>query len=112
MSELTSVMANLQPLVFSEFVNVFHSLFSASNRRSMVASLEKLKNEIRSLLPDEFDKFLSWLAQYQAGQMDDWDREIERDSQTGGRLQNILDRVRKDIAAGRTIPLDEFLDNS
>lgn len=44
-------------------------------------------------------------------QPDDWDREMERDSQPGGRLQDVIDRARKDIAAGRTKPLDEVLDN-
>ena len=78
----------------------------------MTVAVEKLATEIRSLPPEEYDQFLSWLAEYQAEQMDDWDLEIERDSQPGGRLQGVLDRVRKDIAAGRTKPLDELLDNS
>ena len=75
---------------------------------SMIATVEKLTQEVRALLPKELDQFLSWLSQYQAEQMDDWDREIERDSQPGGRLQNVLDRVRNDIAEGRTKPLDEI----
>ncbi len=78
----------------------------------MTVAVEKLANEIRALPQEEFDQFLSWLSQYQAEQMDDWDREIERDSQPGGRLQDVLDRVRNDIAEGRTKPLDEILDNS
>ncbi|MCD4728223.1 MAG: hypothetical protein K8R46_11205 [Pirellulales bacterium] len=78
----------------------------------MTVAVEKLANDIRALPQEEFDQFLSWLAQYQAEQMDDWDREIERDSQPGGRLQDVLDRVRNDIAEGRTKPLDEILDNS
>ncbi len=74
----------------------------------MTVAVEKLANEIRALPQEEFDQFLSWLAQYQAEQMDDWDREIERDSQPGGRLQDVLDRVQNDIAEGRTKPLDEI----
>ena len=40
-------------------------------------------------------------------QPDRWDKDIERDSQPGGRLDAVLSRVREDIAAGRTKPLDE-----
>jgi len=78
----------------------------------MTTSVEKLANEVRALPQEELDQFLSWLAQYQAEQMDDWDKQIERDFRPDGALQTVLDRVRQDIAAGRTKPLDEFLDNS
>ena len=78
----------------------------------MTAAVEKLAGEIRGLSQEELDQFLSWLAQYQAEQMDQWDRQIERDSSPGGGLQAVLDRVRKDISAGRTKPLDEVLDDA
>ena len=61
---------------------------------------------------DEREEFLAWLADFEVGESDDWDKEISRDSQPGGRLETVLDRVRKDIAEGRTKPLDEVLDNS
>jgi hypothetical protein len=44
--------------------------------------------------------------------LDDWDKEIERDSQEGGRLSSVLMRVRADIASGKTRPLDEVIDDS
>jgi hypothetical protein len=78
----------------------------------MTAAVEKLASEIQGLSQEELGQFLSWLAQYQAEQMDQWDRQIERDSSPGGRLQSVLDRVRKDISAGRTKPLDEVLDDA
>jgi len=65
-----------------------------------------------ALPQDEREEFLSWLAAFEAGQGDDWDKEIARDSQPGGRLEHVLERVRKDIAEGRTKPLDKVLDNS
>ena len=40
-----------------------------------------------------------------------WDRQIEDDSRAG-RLDHILAEVDADIAAGRTKPLDEILDDS
>ncbi len=38
--------------------------------------------------------------------MDDWDLEIEADSQEGGRLQPIIDRVRKDISDKNSASID------
>ena len=45
---------------------------------------------------------------------DAWDMEIARDSKPAGRLECILERVRRGINEGRTQPLDEPepLDNS
>ena len=47
-----------------------------------------------------------------ADSSDAWDMEIARDSKPGGRLECVLERVRKDINEDRTKPLDEPLDNS
>ena len=79
---------------------------------AVTATVEKLVGEICELSQEELDQFLSWLAQYQAEQMDQWDRQIERDSSPRGGLQSVLDRVRKDISAGRTKPLDEVLNDA
>jgi hypothetical protein len=78
----------------------------------MTTAVEELASKVRALPQAELDQFLTWLAEYQAGRLDDWDEQIERDSQPGGALQATLDRVRRDIAAGRTKPLDEVLGNS
>ena len=78
----------------------------------MTATVEKLAGEVQSLRENELDEFLSWLADYELAHSDPWDAEIERDSQPGGRLDPVLKRVRSDIAAGRTKPLDEVINNS
>lgn len=78
----------------------------------MTATVEKIANEVKALPEKERDEFLSWLSDYELAHPDRWDREIERDSQPGGRLDAVLNRVRGDIAAGRTKPLDEVIDNS
>ena len=78
----------------------------------MTATVEKIADEVKALPEKELDEFLSWLADYELQNPDRWDREIERDSQPGGRLDAVLHRVREDIAAGRTKPLDEVIDNS
>ena len=78
----------------------------------MTATVERIADEVRSLPKAQLDELLAWLAEYELQQTEEWDKEIERDSQPGGRLQEVIDRARQDIAAGRTKPLDEVLDNS
>jgi hypothetical protein len=77
----------------------------------MTATVEKLAETVKALPDQEFDEFLSWLADYGLAHPDRWDQEIERDSQPGGRLDAVLRRVRRDIAAGSTKPLDEIIDH-
>jgi hypothetical protein len=77
----------------------------------MTANVERITEQVKALAERELDEFLAWLAEYEAEHADQWDQEIARDSQPGGRLQRVLDRAREDIAAGRTKPLDEVLDN-
>jgi len=75
----------------------------------MKAAVRKIAEQVRALPKSELDEFLSWLAEYEAGRPDEWDQEIERDSQDGERLNPVLERVHEDIAAGRTEPLDEVI---
>jgi len=78
----------------------------------MITKVEKIAEQVKALPDDEREEFLSWLADFEVEHSDDWDKEISRDSQPGARLERILGRVRKDIATGRTKPLDKVLDNS
>jgi len=74
--------------------------------------VQQIANEIKSLPDHEREEFFSWLADYQLEQSDAWDEEIAKDSKPDGRLGNVLDRVRRDIAEGRTRSLDEILGDS
>ena len=74
--------------------------------------VQQIANQVMSLPDHEREEFLSWLAEYQLEQSDAWDEEIARDSMPGGRLSKVLDRARRDIAEGRTRPLDEILGDS
>ncbi len=78
----------------------------------MNATVQKIAAEVRSLPKKELDEFLSWLAEYELSHPDRWDEQIERDAQSDGRLHAVLKRVRDDIEAGRTKPLDEVINNS
>jgi len=82
------------------------------NNTDMKPVVRRIAEQVKALPKSELDEFLSWLAEYEAGHPDEWDKEIERDSQDGGSLSPVLKRVREDIAAGRTKPLDEVIDNS
>jgi hypothetical protein len=74
--------------------------------------VQKIAGQVQGLPEKELDEFLSWLTDFELAHPDRWDREIERDSQPGGRLDAVLNRVRSDIAAGRTKPLDAVTHNS
>ena len=75
----------------------------------MKATVEKIVEQVKALPESELDEFLSWLAEFEIGHLDKWDRDIERDSQNGGALSPMLKRVRADIESGRTKPLDEVI---
>lgn len=78
----------------------------------MTAIVEQIAGQVRSLSEKELDELLSWLADYELGTSDEWDKELEQDSRDGGRLSSVLERVRSDIASGKTRSLDEFIDNA
>jgi len=64
-------------------------------------SVEQLEKAIENLPRAEFVRLAAWFAEYEAQQ---WDRQIEED-QRAGRLDHVIQRVRDDIASGRSKPL-------
>jgi hypothetical protein len=70
-------------------------------------TVAKIQAEIEKLSLSEQRKLAQWLAQIHA---DAWDAEIEEDVKAG-RLDHLIAQAEADIAAGRTKPLDEVLDN-
>lgn len=77
----------------------------------MTTTVRRIAEQVRSLPEDEFDEFLSWLADYEMEHSDEWDQQIAHDSQPGGKLDAILKRVHEDISGGRIKPLDDVIDN-
>ena len=77
----------------------------------MTTRVEQITEQVKSLPLSEREELLAWLADFELGQVDAWDEKIARDSQPGGRMQRVIDRVRSDIAQGRTKPLGEVIDN-
>ena len=70
-------------------------------------SVAEIQAEIEKLSRAEQLKLAQWFAEIQA---DAWDAQIEEDVKAG-RLDHLLAQAEADIAAGRTKPLDEVLDN-
>ena len=77
----------------------------------MTTRVEQIAEQVKSLPLSEREELLAWLADFELGQVDAWDEKMARDSQPGGRMQRVIDRVRSDIAQGRTKPLGEVIDN-
>jgi hypothetical protein len=77
----------------------------------MTTRVEQIAEQVKSLPLSEREELLAWLADFELGQVDAWDEAIARDSQPGGRMQRVIDLVRRDIAQGRTKPLGEVIDN-
>ena len=74
--------------------------------------VEQIAEQVKALRDNEREEFFCWLSDFQLAHSDAWDGEIAQDSMPGGRLEVVMDRVRRDIAEGRTQPLDEILGDS
>ena len=64
----------------------------------MHMSVAALKKKVDSLSPAELAELAAYIAHRDGAE---WDAQIDRDFDQGGRLQPILDEVRSDILAGR-----------
>ncbi|MBI5606287.1 MAG: hypothetical protein HY879_23375, partial [Deltaproteobacteria bacterium] len=56
----------------------------------MKAAVKKITEQVQALPKNELDEFLSWLTDYEISHLDEWDKEIARDSQNGGLLNPII----------------------
>jgi len=77
----------------------------------MTSTVEKIVREVKSLPREQLEEFLSWLADFENGRMDEWDKAVVRDCRPGGRLREVVEKAERGIAAGETRPLDELLDD-
>lgn len=66
-----------------------------------MGKIEKIEQEVQALSPDELAQFRAWFLEYDWAA---WDRQLERDAQTG-RLDDLAVRALRDHAAGKTTPL-------
>ncbi|MGH9363706.1 MAG: hypothetical protein ACRD1B_00355 [Thermoanaerobaculia bacterium] len=66
-----------------------------------MGKVEKIEQEVQALSPDELAQFRVWFSEYDWAA---WDRQLERDVQTG-RLDDLAEKALRDHAAGKTKPL-------
>ena len=66
-----------------------------------MGKVDKIEQEVQALSPEELAQFRAWFLEYD---WEAWDRQIERDSQSG-RLDDLAAKALRDHAAGKTTPL-------
>ena len=74
----------------------------------MSATIEKILKDVRSLSSEERQELWDRVAAEEAKNLDDWEKQIERDS-NAGKLDHLLAELKDDIKAGRVKPLDEVI---
>ena len=74
----------------------------------MSATVEKILEEVKSLSSQEREELWDRVAVEEANNLDDWEKQIERDSKAG-KLDQLLAELKKDIQADRVKPLDEVI---
>lgn len=62
-----------------------------------MTKLEKLEREVRSLSPEEMSAFRAWFRKYDS---DEWDRQVEKDVQSG-KLDSFAEEAVAAYRAGR-----------
>ena len=74
----------------------------------MSATIEKILKDVRSLSSQERKELWDRVAADEARHLDDWETQVERDS-NAGKLDHLLAELKDDIKAGRVKPLDEVI---
>jgi hypothetical protein len=72
----------------------------------MGATVEKILREVKSLASQERQELWDRVAAEEASNLDEWEKQVERDSNEG-KLDHLLAELKDDIKAGRVKPLDE-----
>ena len=74
----------------------------------MSATVEKIFKEVKNLSSQERDELWDRVAAEEANDLDEWEKQVERDSNSG-KLDQLLTELKEDIKAGRVKPLDEVI---
>jgi len=74
----------------------------------MSANVEKILKEVKSLSSQERQELWNLVAAEEANNLDEWEKQTERDS-NAGKLDHLLAELKDDIKAGRVKPLDEVI---
>jgi len=74
----------------------------------MSATVEKILKEVKSLSSEQRRELWNRVADEEARHLDQWEKQIERDS-NAGKLDHLLAELKEDIKAGRVKPLDKVI---
>ena len=74
----------------------------------MSATVERILKDVKTLSSEERKELWERVAAEEAKNLDEWEKQIERDS-NAGKLDHLLAELREDIKAGRMKPLDEVI---
>jgi len=66
-----------------------------------MTTVSEIQQAIQSLPEEEFSVISSWFDQYE---QERWDRQIERDQQSGP-LRSLMEKAKADFEAGKCSPL-------
>ena len=72
------------------------------------ATVEKILKEVKTLSSKEREELWARVAAEEAKRLDDWEKQVERDSKAG-KLDHLLAELNDDIKSGRVKPLDEII---
>jgi len=67
-------------------------------------TLEALQEAIAELPAEEKAALATWLNEQE---MDEWDRQMQKDFSPGGRGMRVVETVKADIRTGKFKPMDE-----
>ena len=67
-----------------------------------MTKLQEIEEQIKQLAPDELAELREWLLEHDWAE---WDRQIERDSASSGKLDQLFAKARADHAAGKSTKL-------
>ncbi len=63
----------------------------------MTAAVAVIVEQVRRLDRNELEELLCWLADREIEEVDAWDRKLAEDSRPGGRLEGVVNRVRRTL---------------
>jgi DNA primase len=69
-------------------------------------AVEKILEQVKHLSSEEQKELWDSVVAEEAKNLDDWEKQVERDS-NAGKLDHLLAELKDDIKAGRVKPLDE-----
>jgi len=83
-------------------------LFHLGQNVAVSTAVESILQQVNGLSPSEQKEFWDRLMAEESARLDEWERQIARDSKSG-KLDRLLAEVDEDIAAGRVKPLQEVI---